>query len=307
MMRIQISRAGKFLQILLLVLVASTGHLSRLFCQEMKGTLKVMTYNIWNGFDWGKDTARNNDFVDWIRAQDPDVLALQELCGYTEEKLLLDAKRWGHSYAVILKTEGYPVGLTSQSPIVVKDRMLDSLWHGMLHVETFGIDFYVVHLSPADCEFRWREASIITDKIKADGRERVMVLGDFNSHSPFDADRLIHNKSLLEKYRNSDEKSKYSNLRDGAHDFSVISTFLSQPLIDMCPYFVEADKRYSFPTPALVGIYQTADQVEVNKERIDYIVVSPALVRHCSGIKIYNEGVPKTLSDHFPVMATFSF
>lgn len=290
----------------LILLIIIVGDFSPAFSQNLQGTLKVMTYNIWNGFDWGKDTSRNNRFVAWIRTNDPDVLALQELCGYTEETLRLDAKRWDHPYVAILKTDGYPVGLTSKSPILVKERMLDDLWHGMLHVETSGIDFYIVHLSPADCAFRSKEARLITKKITEDTSDKVIVLGDFNAHSPFDGDRLIQNKSLLEKYRSGDEKSKYSNLRDGIFDFSVMSTFLSLPLVDLCPYFVEAEKRYSFPTSALVDIYQTAEQVNNNKERIDYILVSPSLVQYCKGITIYNEGETETLSDHFPVMATFS-
>ena len=55
--------------------------------------LKVMTYNIWNGFDWGKDFDRKIKFIDWVNTQNPDVLALQELCGYDEEKLKSDARR----------------------------------------------------------------------------------------------------------------------------------------------------------------------------------------------------------------------
>ena len=56
-------------------------------------SLKVISYNIWNGFDWGKDTARQEKVINWIDAQKPDVVALQELCAYTKEKLLNDAKR----------------------------------------------------------------------------------------------------------------------------------------------------------------------------------------------------------------------
>lgn len=305
--RIKNKKYWALIRKILIVLVSIFGHFSLAFTQNLQGTLKVMTYNIWNGFDWGKDSTRNDRFVTWIQSKDPDVLALQELCGYTEETLRGDAKRWDHPYVVMLKTDGYPVGLTSKSPILVKERMLDSLWHGMLHVETSGIDFYIVHLSPADCAFRSKEAKIITEKISKNKEENFIVLGDFNAHSPFDGDRLIQNKGLLEKYRRGDEKSEYSNLRNGFFDFSVMSTFLSLPLVDLCPYFVSAEKRYSFPTPALIGIYQTAEEISINKERIDYILVSPSLVQYCKGITIYNEGETEALSDHFPVMATFSF
>lgn len=51
------------------------------------------------------------------------------------------AQRWGHGYSVLLKEEGYPVGLSSKTPIKVKTKMLGGLWHGMLHIETAAIDF----------------------------------------------------------------------------------------------------------------------------------------------------------------------
>ena len=113
-----------------------------------EASMKLISYNIWNGFDWGKDSIRHQAFLDWATAQNPDVLALQELCGYTPEKLSADAQQWGHPYSVLLKTEGYPVGITSKEPIQLKGKHLEGLWHGMLHVATYGIDFYVVHLSP---------------------------------------------------------------------------------------------------------------------------------------------------------------
>ena len=87
-------------------------------------TLKVITYNIWNGFDWGKDVDRKEKLVTWVKAQNPDVMALQELCGYTQEQLLIDAKKWGHNYAQILKTTGYSVGITSKEPIEVKEKII---------------------------------------------------------------------------------------------------------------------------------------------------------------------------------------
>ena len=111
------------LSILLLFLLTLT-----CFAQKEKGkheTLKVMSYNIWNGFEWGKDTERNAKCVDWIKSKKPDVVALQELCGYTEEMLKEDALKWGHEYVQLLKTEGYPTALTSNRPIELKERKLD--------------------------------------------------------------------------------------------------------------------------------------------------------------------------------------
>ncbi len=108
----------------------------------------VLSYNIWNGFDWGKDTLRHEKTVAWVKSQNPDVVAFQELCGYTDEKLKGDAKSWGHPYSILLKTDGYPVGLTSRKPIQLKEKAREGLWHGMLHCETFGIDFSLFTCPP---------------------------------------------------------------------------------------------------------------------------------------------------------------
>ncbi len=269
-------------------------------------SLKIITYNIWNGFDWGKDENRHTRFLNWMKTQDPDVLALQELCGYTEEKLQEDAKIWGHPYAILLKTKGYPVGLTSKKPIELKERMLQDLWHGMLHVKTYDIDFFVVHLSPADCEFRMREASLISERIRAISKAKFVILGDFNAMSPMDADLNLEKSKLLERYRAGDAKNeKYNNLRDGEFDYSVMATFLALPAIDPAHARVKGKERYSFPAPVLVGkYYDDDDHIKRSRQRIDYILLSPNLAQKCEDVRIFHDEVVGGLSDHYPVMAT---
>lgn len=269
-------------------------------------SLKIITYNIWNGFDWGKDEERHARFLNWVKTQDPDVLALQELCGYTDEKLREDAKTWGHPYAILLKTKGYPVGLTSKKPIELKERMLQDLWHGMLHVKTYDIDFFVVHLSPADCEFRMREAVLISERIRTISKTKFVVLGDFNAMSPMDADLNLEKSKLLERYRAGDAKNeKYNNLRDGEFDYSVMATFLALPAIDPAHARVKGKERYSFPAPVLVGkYYDDDDHIKRSRQRIDYILLSPNLAQKCEDVRIFHDEVVGGLSDHYPVMAT---
>ncbi len=284
----------------------------QLMCQNNKihvaesTTFKVLSYNIWNGFNWGKDKDRRANLISWIQSKKPDVVALQELCGYTEEKLLEDAKKWGHEYAVILKKEGYPVGLTSSKPIIIKEKARDNLWHGMLHCVTWGIDFFVVHLSPSDRDFRNKEAEVIIEKIRNSKNENYIVLGDFNAHSPFDGVLDLKNEHLLDKNRKSDLKNeKYNNLLDGQFDYSVISSFLSVPLIDVTRRYVEPEKRFTFPAKSLIGIWQTAEEVEKNKHRIDYILTSRTMSSICTNAFVFNNGATSMLSDHYPVMSEF--
>ena len=82
-----------------------------------------------DGFSNGADKDRIARFTAWVKEQSPDVLALNELCGFTEAKLKELAAGYGHPYAAIVKENGYPVGLTSKTPIQVIDRKIDGYGH----------------------------------------------------------------------------------------------------------------------------------------------------------------------------------
>ncbi len=272
----------------------------------LKSNLRIMTYNIWNGFDWGKDSIRKENTIEWIKGQKPDVLALQELCNYTEEKLKEDALKWGHQYVQLLKTEGYPTALTSNRPISLKERIEDPFWHGLLHCESYGIDFFVVHLSPADSHIRLDEARVVTERIKKNKNDSYIILGDFNSLSPFDA-YWIENSTDLKNKLLQNKNKEYSNLRMGEFDYSVISEFLACPAVDLCLGRIELHEAYTFPTPALIGKFNQTSQIIVqNRERIDYILASPALAKTCKKVEIFNQEETHMLSDHYPMMAEFN-
>ncbi len=273
-----------------------------------KATLKVMTYNIWNGFDWGKDSVRRRQTVQWIAEQAPDVVALQELCGYTEEQLKMDAAQWGHAYTQLLKTEGYPTGITSNQPIDIVEKKVDTFWHGLLHVRTYGIDFYVVHLSPADVDFRLLEARQITARIQEGAPEHFIILGDFNGHSPMDA-QAMELKTGLRERRTPKEGAQYSNLRLGEFDYAAMSEFLALPAVDLALGRVDlVAEGHTFPTPVLVGLYDQTEQTVIqNRVRIDYILASPELAKSCTGLQIFNQRGTHDLSDHYPVMAEFEW
>ena len=274
--------------------------------QEASTALRVVTYNIWNGFDWGKDTMRHQKFLAWASFNHPDIFALQELCGYTQAKLEKDAKAWGHDHTLLLKEDGYPVGITSKWPITLIGKHREGMWHGMLHVKTAGIDVFVVHLSPADWKTRNQEAQIITQKIDSITNDRYLVLGDFNAHSPMDADLDREKKSLLARYKIGDaNREKYQNLRHGYWDYSTMSIFLSKGLIDLSMPFLLPSERFSFPAPALANIWQTESEISRHQERIDFILSSPTLAKYCVYSRILNGQETGALSDHYPVLVDF--
>jgi endonuclease/exonuclease/phosphatase family metal-dependent hydrolase len=274
-----------------------------------------MSYNIWNGFDWGKDKEREAAMVKWLNEQDADVIGFQELNDFTPEKLQALASQWGHPYSILLKEDGYPIGITSKTPLLLKTKMIGGMWHGMLHAQSQGIDFLVVHLSPQDWKFRRREAELLSEYIEKvliqTGQEKFMVLGDFNAHSPFDINFDKINPTELRLAQKADsirltEKGNeaFINLRNNKVDYSVMSKFLSIPLIDVVKPHVTEAKLKSFPTPLITGNMAPSEQATYQK-RIDYIMASPYFEDKVIHAEFINYGVTERLSDHFPVVAVF--
>jgi endonuclease/exonuclease/phosphatase family metal-dependent hydrolase len=253
----------------------------------------------------------------WLKEVNPDVIGFQELNDFTEDELKVWGKEIGHPYAVLLKEDGYPIGITSKKPIHLMTGMQGGLWHGMLHIKTFGIDFIVLHLSPHDWEFRRREAEIICDyaekSILNDPEKQLMVMGDFNAYSPYDANLDAANPISLQRSQQADSlrtiqngPNAYQTLRNGTVDYSVISKFLSIPLVDIVQKNVTDENKNSFPTPLVVGDLSPSE-VKKYKQRIDYIMVSTNLESSFLKAKIMNQGVPDVLSDHYPVLASFLY
>ncbi|MEG1400915.1 endonuclease/exonuclease/phosphatase family protein [Bacteroides sp.] len=260
--------------------------------------MRVISYNIFNGFDWGKDGDRRERFIHWMKEKDPEVLAMQELCGFTQESLSQLAKQWGHPYAVIVKENGYPVGISSKRPIELKNKIVEGCGHGLLHVETYGYDFLVTHLNPGDTNKRREEAEFIIDYIRKHKLDNFLLMGDMNAHSPIDAEYMESNATeLLMKYGGTNS----TNLINGKFDYSIISRFLSFPMIDVCRPYVSPDKRTTFPTPILM--YQSRHKKVRAKceERIDFILTPLKVADKVVDAFIWNEGATDYLSDHYPI------
>jgi len=286
-----------------------------LFClstnsYSQQNTLKVITYNIWNGYDWGNDEERRSRMNNWINDQNPSLVALQELCKYTSGKLKEDARSWGHEHSVLLKTTGYSVGLTSTFPIEVNEKIMEGMHHGALHCKTNGIDVFVIHFSPGSYAKRREEVAIILEKLEKvrEENDRFMVLGDFNSQSPIDADLYDPDGALVTRLRESNkDKPLKGNLFNGNLDYAVMSSLLAFPLIDVCQPFTKGmEQRGSFPAQVLGEVNnETKEELLSRAERIDYIMASPDLAAKCIKANVCNGKENYYLSDHYPVVAEF--
>jgi endonuclease/exonuclease/phosphatase family metal-dependent hydrolase len=261
-----------------------------------KNNLKIITYNIWNGFDWGKNLEKQTKFVNWVKEQCPDVLAMQELCAFTEEKLQKLAKQWGHNYVAIAKEGGYPVGISSKYPIVVKEKIIKGMHHGALHCKIKEIDFFVIHFSPFDCVKRLQEVRIVESKMKA--LDKFVMLGDFNSLSPFDYS--VHKKNgTINNYGNP---MTNKNLVHGNLDYSAISRVLSIPMYDACVKSWNPISGGTCPTVACFeGKYHKQSEILERQERIDFVFLSKSLYPKLRKARIIHSDFTNYLSDHYPV------
>ena len=272
------------------------------FCQDKDNQpFKLISYNIWNGLSEGPDCRSN--FLRWINEQKPDVVALEELVGFTEKKLAELAAEYGHPYVAIVKEKGYPVGITSKQPIEIVSKNVEGYWHGMLHVKTYNLDLIVTHLSPFEWEYRLKEAQQITQYIAQHQLENYMLMGDLNAYSPHDADILESHTTLMKNMKNWDKtnKNNYHNMRGERFDYSVLSEFFSIGMRDAIQMFVPAEKRMSYPAAFLNKLKWGDPTLKMRGERLDFILVSDTLIPYCENAFVHNGEENEGISDHYPV------
>ena len=276
----------------------NTSSLERHWKKDVE-KLRVISYNILDGFGWGKkDSDRQERLVAWIKGQDPEIVGLQELCGFNEQSLQVMALRWGHPYAVILKEGGYPVGITSKRPITIRRKITEGIGHGLLHAQTYGYEVLVTHLNPHNASKRHAEAAAIVTYIRENGLHRCILMGDMNSHSPMDADYMEgHATRLQAKYGGAESK----NLLNGEFDYTTISQYLSLPLIDVCQRYVAPASRLTYPTRILMSESRHSEVRQLTAERLDYIFISPDLESELVDAFIFNGTDTDYLSDHYPI------
>jgi len=202
---------------------------------EPPATIKVITHNVWYGFT-KKIEPRHTDWLKWMASEQPDVVSLQELNTYTQEKLSSDAQHWGHPYSVLLKEDGFATGITSRFPITNVAKIREGMHHGLLRCRIQGIWFYVIHFHPSDYARRIEEASLLAKDIQQLGEEnpQIILAGDFNGFSPADRNQYESDPKLVPFFEMLDERNRNArNLNDGKIDYGGIEAILQQGFIDV--------------------------------------------------------------------------
>ncbi len=253
--------------------------------------LKVMAYNVWNNF--ANNTAVN-ETAGWLRGENADIIAFQELVNMDALTFSDYALAWGHPHAVVEREAGMSLGLTSRFPISDVVRHTDGLNRPILQARTNGIDVFVLHNVPYNRAQRLADLAVISPAIEAvlAGGGPVLVLGDFNAHSQADAAFLANQTELLASL-------PADHLNNGDFDFDVMNGYLALGLVDASD--TPGPGNITYPSLILPNLRPEAIRAW-RAERIDYILGDPATAAGTT-ISYPRDAMLDFTSDHYPVVA----
>lgn len=266
-------------------------------------TVKVLSYNVY----WGmkQDSTENKShFAKWIKEQDPDILALQEVNGFTQKKLQAFAESYGHNYAILVKEPepdgsiSFPVAITSKYPIVNVQRIKDNLIHGLIVAEIDGYHYLVTHFHPFSAKKRGYEIDLVLAHAKSKPDAKWLLMGDINSPSPLDKSEYDNGLFLAHARAETKKKPHYKNLTNDQLDYSI-----QQRILDAS--FVDALKMYYpqfTPTCPTKLIY---DQSPLPL-RYDMMYISSNMKGQVTKCEIIKDQFTDWYSDHYPVMLVFN-
>lgn len=279
----------------LIFLIATLWLMGAAFAQQPH--FRVITYNILQGMRL--DSADGKPaFVNWVRQQAPDVLALQEVTGFTQESLEKLAAAYGHPYAVLLiEGEKYPVAITSRYPIVNVQKVTDNMDRGFIMARIKDYNIVSLHFTPFDYRQRRKEVEVLLDYVKAQpDPKRWIIMGDFNTVSPVDSAHYSDGK-LIEGFKAYEAKCPpRKKLVDGALDYTVIQKIMDNGFTD-----VVRKKYNAFVKTIHPRRFEPKNKPDVSS-RIDFIFVSKDLVRKIADAKVVVDTFTDNHSDHYPVL-----
>ena len=261
--------------------------------------IRILTYNIWYGFK--KKPDRKKEWIDYIKSLNSDIIALQELNGFTEEVLAKNAKSWGHPHTALLKEDGFPTGITSKYPIKNLEKITEGYHHGMLSCKTGGLQIYVIHLHPGHWEIRHREVDLLLETLmNHKPGEPILLVGDFNTFSIHDKKYYDQTPDIIPFFRRLDQRWKSNrNLRDDQLDYTHLNKFENAGYIDLI-----AERRAKF-----MGTFPTKLRLDEDNgpdRRLDYFFANKELSIRCKLAKYLVNPKTDLLSDHYPAIAEFS-
>jgi exodeoxyribonuclease III len=261
--------------------------------------LKITTWNV------NSLTARLARAETWLRANQSDVLCLQELKMETEKfphdtfsligyRAEVFGQKTYNGVAILTKTSAPPpTDVTYGIPGFQDEqrRAIAATVHSAAG-DVRVIDLYVVNGQAVDSEkfqYKLQWLAAVSEWIEAERskHERIVVVGDFNI-APTDAD--VHNPAeWVGQVLCTDEERAY------------FKRWIDAGLVDTFRKFEQPPKTFSWWDYRMLGFQKNRGL------RIDHVLASPAMADLCTGCVIdRNERKGEKPSDHAPVTSHFA-
>lgn len=247
--------------------------------------MKILLYNIGKGCK-----TQFNNLIKFVNSEKPDITILLELNKWEIQdfKILKQFKKQTEllHHSFIIAPSRFNMALFSKKSHNVVTKITKKLHHGLLHVNTQNINFFITHLTPYNPDSRLEETKLLINKIKEiTTLKNSILVGDLNTLSEHDT----YNKNILRELKSS-KKFGLETLR-----FDCIKLLEDNNLKDthiLCKN--KAD--YTVPTPA------NKDPMHFAKLRLDYFFVSQDLVKRVNSLKVIKTKDTEQISDHYPLI-----
>jgi|AGTN01.1.fsa_nt_gi Exonuclease III len=265
-------------------------------------TIKILSYNVLYGL---KDSTNIDRYKQFVKRLDPDIVATQEMNGWTQKTLEELAGAYGHPYALQSKEEGFPVSLSAKTPFSNFKKVTENMWHAYIYAKVKGIHIFVIHFSPFSYKKRLEEVQNIVTQVKELPQdEPILIMGDFNSLSA--ADKAHYGDNVLTVMRNSEEKHAHiRNLNNGQIDFSVLGKLEEAGFVDS--YYLTHNQFTSSVPTFKDGNGNIKESNTGIPKRIDFLWCNDAAAKTVIKSEVIKDDLSHYISDHYPVYVEFLF
>ena len=191
--------------------------------------MKIVLWNVYNGFRGGPEkglhrgNTRESLVADHLTDENPDVVCLLELQGFTDSRIAALAKRWGHQHYILI-TGQFPMAITSRFPLGRPMWNAPDMAHGFISVEIDRVRIVLCHVPTSEYGDRPAELrSLLRHLLPILGKKTpLLLLGDLNGTFQDELPTAFRAVGLIDPLANEVERTDYIlHNSDLHHDISV--------------------------------------------------------------------------------------
>lgn len=275
--------------------------------------ITIIEFNIEKGMAADKENGFDN-FVAWVKEQDPDVLLLCECNEFNDKSLKELAMRWGHPYVAVTIDDGWNPAITSRYPLEKVKKYTRGFVHGAVRANIMGVNFLCLHScaswfdtnnwyggSEKDYDgngyintFDYRLAelqNLFDNTIFKEPQNRYWILsGDLNAVSPTEARWWNNGESYWVEHKYIQSLDYWNDIMREQHPDNPLFTYAR-------------DHRWDEDRMA-----KTAENPrQMNYERLDYFYLSPAISVYAKESAVISDSFTDSNSDHRPIVLKLKF